>query len=118
MPRQPPCATPSTTSTTSICADIAEVWRRGSVIASWLLDLTAAALAEDSALAKFAGRVSDSGEGRWTIKAAIDEAVPVPVLTTALYERFTSRGEADFQDKLLSAMRFEFGGHLEKAAAK
>jgi 6-phosphogluconate dehydrogenase len=98
--------------------DIAEVWRRGSVIASWLLDLTAAALAEDSALAKFAGRVSDSGEGRWTIKAAIDEAVPVPVLTTALYERFTSRGDADFQDKLLSAMRFEFGGHLEKAAAK
>ena len=98
--------------------DIAEVWRRGSVIASWLLDLTAAALAEDPALAKFAGRVSDSGEGRWTIKAAIDEAVPVPVLTTALYERFTSRGEADFQDKLLSAMRFEFGGHLEKSAAK
>jgi 6-phosphogluconate dehydrogenase len=98
--------------------DIAEVWRRGSVIASWLLDLTAAALAEDSALAKFAGRVSDSGEGRWTIKAAIDEAVPVPVLTTALYERFTSRGEADFQDKLLSAMRFQFGGHLEKSAAR
>jgi 6-phosphogluconate dehydrogenase len=98
--------------------DIAEVWRRGSVIASWLLDLTAAALAEDPALAKFAGRVSDSGEGRWTIKAAIDEAVPVPVLTTALYERFTSRGEADYQDKLLSAMRFEFGGHLVKAAAK
>ena len=86
--------------------DIAEVWRRGSVIASWLLDLTAAALAEDSVLAKFTGRVSDSGEGRWTIKAAIDEAVPVPVLTTALYERFTSRGEADFQDKALSAMRF------------
>jgi 6-phosphogluconate dehydrogenase len=98
--------------------DIAEVWRRGSVIASWLLDLTAAALAEDPLLAKFAGRVSDSGEGRWTIKAAIDEAVPVPVLTTALYQRFTSRGEADYQDKLLSAMRFEFGGHLEKAAAK
>jgi 6-phosphogluconate dehydrogenase len=96
--------------------DIAEVWRRGSVIASWLLDLTAAALADDAALAKFAGRVSDSGEGRWTIKAAIDEAVPV--LTTALYERFTSRGEADFQDKLLSAMRFQFGGHLEKATAK
>ncbi|MBV8488168.1 MAG: decarboxylating 6-phosphogluconate dehydrogenase [Planctomycetaceae bacterium] len=95
--------------------DIAEVWRRGSVIASWLLDLTAAALAEDAALSKFAGRVSDSGEGRWTIKAAIDEAVPVPVLTTALYERFSSRGEADFQDKLLSAMRFQFGGHLEKA---
>ena len=96
--------------------DIAEVWRRGSVIASWLLDLTAAALVEDPALAKFAGRVSDSGEGRWTIKAAVDEAVPVPVLATALYERFTSRGEADFQDKLLSAMRFEFGGHLEKSA--
>ena len=94
--------------------DIAEVWRRGSVIASWLLDLTAAALARDPALAGFAGRVSDSGEGRWTIKAAIDEAVPVPVLTTALYERFTSRGEADFQDKLLSAMRFQFGGHVEK----
>jgi 6-phosphogluconate dehydrogenase len=94
--------------------DIAEVWRRGSVIASWLLDLTATSLVEDPALAKFAGRVSDSGEGRWTIKAAIDEAVPVPVLTTALYERFTSRGEADFQDKLLSAMRFQFGGHVEK----
>ena len=94
--------------------DIAEVWRRGSVIASWLLDLTAAALVKDAALAGFAGRVSDSGEGRWTIKAAIDEAVPVPVLTTALYERFTSRGEADFQDKLLSAMRLQFGGHVEK----
>src|SRR6516164_6925927 len=91
--------------------DIAEVWRRGSVIASWLLDLTAAALAKDEALSEFAGRVSDSGEGRWTIKAAIDEAVPVPVLTTALYERFSSRGDADFQDKLLSAMRFQFGGH-------
>ena len=98
--------------------DIAEVWRRGSVIASWLLDLTAAALAKDAALSQFAGRVSDSGEGRWTIKAAIDEAVPVPVLTTALYERFTSRGEADFQDKLLSAMRFQFGGHVEKSAGK
>jgi 6-phosphogluconate dehydrogenase len=96
--------------------DIAEVWRRGSVIASWLLDLTAAALAEDEDLSEFAGRVSDSGEGRWTIKAAIDEAVPVPVLTTALYERFSSRGEADFQDRMLSAMRFQFGGHLEKAA--
>ncbi len=94
--------------------DITEVWRRGSVIASWLLDLTAAALIEDPALAKFAGRVSDSGEGRWTIKAAIDEAVPAPVLTTALYERFASRGEAEFQNKLLSAMRYEFGGHLEK----
>jgi 6-phosphogluconate dehydrogenase len=97
-------------------ADITEVWRRGSVIASWLLDLTATALLKDPALSKFGGRVSDSGEGRWTIKAAIDEGVPVPVLTTSLYERFTSRGEADFQDKLLSAMRFEFGGHLEKAA--
>ena len=96
--------------------DVAEVWRRGRVIASWLLDLTASALVEDPNLAKFAGRVSDSGEGRWTIKAAIDEAVPVPVLTAALYERFTSRGEADYQDKLLSAMRFGFGGHLEKSA--
>src|SRR6202167_4063121 len=94
--------------------DITEVWRRGSVVASWLLDLTATALLEDPALAKFAGRVSDSGEGRWTIAAAIDEAVPAPVLTTALYERFSSRGEADFQNKLLSAMRYEFGGHLEK----
>ena len=98
--------------------DVAEVWRRGSVIASWLLDLTASALVEDPNLGKFAGRVSDSGEGRWTIKAAIDEGVPVPVLTTALYERFASRGEADFQDKLLSAMRFGFGGHLEKSAVK
>src|SRR5277367_6474792 len=94
--------------------DVAEVWRRGSVIASWLLDLTADALVKDPSLAGFAGRVSDSGEGRWTIKAAIDEGVPVPVLTTALYERFASRGEADYQDKLLSAMRFGFGGHLEK----
>jgi len=98
--------------------DIAEVWRRGSVIASWLLDLTAGALAADPKLSKFAGRVSDSGEGRWTIKAAIDEGVPVPVLTTALYERFASRGEADYQDKLLSAMRFGFGGHLEKTGKK
>src|SRR5262245_22836923 len=95
-------------------ADVAEVWRRGSVIASWLLDLTATALIKDPGLAQFAGRVSDSGEGRWTIKAAIDEAVPAPVLSTALYERFSSRGEASFADKLLSAMRFEFGGHLEK----
>jgi len=94
--------------------DITEVWRRGSVVASWLLDLTAAALVEDADLKKFSGRVSDSGEGRWTIKAAIDEAVPVPVLSTALYQRFTSRGEADYQDKLLSAMRFQFGGHVEK----
>jgi 6-phosphogluconate dehydrogenase len=99
-------------------ADIAEVWRRGSVIASWLLDLTASALLEDPALAKFAGRVSDSGEGRWTINAAIDEAVPAHVLTAALYERFSSRGEADFANKLLSAMRYEFGGHLEKATTK
>jgi 6-phosphogluconate dehydrogenase len=98
--------------------DIAEVWRRGSVIASWLLDLTATALTEDAELSRFAGQVSDSGEGRWTIKAAIDEAVPVPVLTTALYERFSSRGEAEFQNKLLSAMRYEFGGHLEKAAGR
>ena len=98
--------------------DIAEVWRRGSVIASWLLDLTASALVEDPDLGRFAGRVSDSGEGRWTIKAAIDEAVPVPVLSTALYERFSSRGEGDYQDKLLSAMRYEFGGHLEKPGEK
>lgn len=98
--------------------DITEVWRRGSVIASWLLDLTADALMQDPELAKFAGRVSDSGEGRWTIKAAIDEAVPAPVLTTALYERFSSRGEADFANKLLSAMRYEFGGHLEKSGGK
>jgi 6-phosphogluconate dehydrogenase len=97
-------------------AEITEVWRRGSVIASWLLDLTADALAKDSALAGFAGRVSDSGEGRWTIKAAIDEGVPAPVLTTALYARFSSRGDSDFQDKLLSAMRYGFGGHLEKPA--
>jgi 6-phosphogluconate dehydrogenase len=99
-------------------SDIAEVWRRGSVIASWLLDLTATALHEDPTLAKFAGRVSDSGEGRWTIKAAIDEAVPVPVLTSALFERFESRGEAGFVDKLMSAMRYQFGGHLEKIAEK
>ena len=96
--------------------DITEVWRRGSVIASWLLDLTAAALIQDPALKKFEGRVSDSGEGRWTIKAAIDEAVPAHVLSAALYERFSSRGAADFADKLLSAMRYEFGGHLEKSA--
>jgi len=96
--------------------NIAEVWRRGSVIASWLLDLTAAALTEDPGLTKFAGRVSDSGEGRWTIKAAIDEGVPAPVLTSALYERFSSRGEAEFANRLLSAMRYEFGGHLEKSA--
>ena len=98
--------------------DVAEVWRRGSVIASWLLDLTAASLVSDPSLSQFAGRVSDSGEGRWTIKAAIDEAVPVPVLSAALYQRFSSRGDAEFQDRLLSAMRYGFGGHLEKAAAK
>jgi 6-phosphogluconate dehydrogenase len=97
-------------------SEITEVWRRGSVIASWLLDLTAAALVEDPRLTKFGGRVSDSGEGRWTIKAGIDEGVPTPVLTTALYERFSSRGQADFSNKLLSAMRYEFGGHLEKVA--
>ncbi len=101
-----------------VLSDIAEVWRRGSVIASWLLDLTATALREDPNVSKFAGRVSDSGEGRWTIKAAIDEAVPVPVLTSALFERFESRGEAGYVDKLLSAMRYQFGGHLEKAAEK
>ena len=92
------------------------MWRRGSVIASWLLDLTATALLEDPKLAKFAGRVSDSGEGRWTIKAGIDEGVPTPVLSAALYERFSSRDNAEYQDKLLSAMRYEFGGHLEKTA--
>ncbi len=98
--------------------DIAEVWRRGSVIASWLLDLTANALLQDPSLSKFAGHVSDSGEGRWTIKAAIDEAVPAPVLTNALYGRFSSRGEADFANKLLSAMRYQFGGHIEKSDTK
>ena len=96
-------------------ADVAEVWRRGSVIASWLLDLTASAMIEDPDLAKFAGRVSDSGEGRWTVKAAIDEAVPAHVLTAALYERFSSRGEAHFADRILSAMRYEFGGHIEQS---
>ena len=96
--------------------DIAEVWRRGSVIASWLLDLTATELLKEPSLKSYAGRVSDSGEGRWTIKAAIDEAVPAPVLSVALYERFSSRGNADFADRVLSAMRHEFGGHVEKAA--
>jgi 6-phosphogluconate dehydrogenase len=99
-------------------ADVAEVWRRGSVIGSWLLDLTAAALARDPALEQFAGRVSDSGEGRWTIQAAVEEGVPVPVLSAALFERFSSRGAAGFQDKLLSAMRYQFGGHHEKGAAQ
>jgi 6-phosphogluconate dehydrogenase len=94
-------------------ADVAEVWRRGSVVASWLLDLTAIALARKTDLADFSGRVSDSGEGRWTVTAAIDEGAPVPVLSAALYQRFSSRGEADFADQLLSAMRFEFGGHRE-----
>jgi 6-phosphogluconate dehydrogenase len=94
--------------------DIAEVWRRGSVIASWLLDLSATALLQDPALSHFAGRVSDSGEGRWTMKAAIDEGVPAHVLSAALFERFSSRGEADFANRMLSAMRYEFGGHLEK----
>jgi 6-phosphogluconate dehydrogenase len=98
--------------------DITELWRRGSVIASWLLDLTATALIDDPGLSKFSGRVSDSGEGRWTIKAAVDEGVPAHVLTASLYERFSSRGEADFADKVLSAMRFQFGGHVESAAAK
>jgi len=94
--------------------DIAEVWRRGSVVASWLLDLTAAALVKDPGLSEFSGRVSDSGEGRWTLSAAIDEGVPSPVLSAALYQRFSSRGEADYEDRVLSAMRFGFGGHLEK----
>jgi 6-phosphogluconate dehydrogenase len=99
-------------------ADVAEVWRRGSVISSWLLDLAAAALAENPRLEKFSGRVSDSGEGRWTVIAAIDESVPAPVLSAALYERFGSRGEADFAGKVLSALRYQFGGHQEKAASK
>ena len=98
--------------------DITELWRRGSVVASWLLDLTAAALTDDEQLAKFAGRVSDSGEGRWTITAAVDEGVPAPVLSAALFQRFSSRGEADYPDKLLSAMRYQFGGHLEKSGGK
>jgi 6-phosphogluconate dehydrogenase len=95
-------------------ADIAEVWRRGSVVASWLLDLTAIALLEQPGLEKFSGRVSDSGEGRWTLTAAIDESAPAPTLSAALYQRFTSRGEEEFANKLLSAMRFQFGGHHEK----
>lgn len=99
-------------------ADVTEVWRRGSVVASWLLDLTASAMLKDPQLANFSGRVSDSGEGRWTILAAVEEGAPAPVLSAALYERFTSRGESDFANKLLSAMRFEFGGHLERKAEK
>ncbi|MEJ7697188.1 MAG: hypothetical protein WKF78_11355 [Candidatus Limnocylindrales bacterium] len=95
-------------------ADVAEVWRRGSVVASWLLDLTASALVKSPDLEGFSGRVSDSGEGRWTIAAAVDEGVPAPVLTSALYARFSSRGEADFADRMLSAMRLAFGGHLEE----
>jgi 6-phosphogluconate dehydrogenase len=99
-------------------ADITEVWRRGSVISSWLLDLAAAALLDSPDLGKFAGRVSDSGEGRWTLKAAIDESIPAPVLSAALFERFSSRGEGDFADKVLSALRFQFGGHNEKSVAR
>jgi 6-phosphogluconate dehydrogenase len=99
-------------------ADVTEVWRRGSVISSWLLDLTAAAFAADPQLAKFAGRVSDSGEGRWTLDAAIDEGVPAHVLAASLFERFSSRGEAEFQNRILSAMRYEFGGHREKSGSK
>ena len=108
------CATPRRTSTTSTSRKVAEVWRRGSVVASWLLDLTAAALHESPTLDEFSGRVSDSGEGRWTVTAAIDEGVPAPVIATALFDRFTSQGEADFGNKLLSAMRKQFGGHDEK----
>ena len=98
--------------------EITEVWRRGSVIASWLLDLTATALVQDPGLEQFTGRVSDSGEGRWTLDAAIDEAVPVPVLAAALFERFSSRGEAGFADRVLSALRFQFGGHAEKPTGR
>jgi len=99
-------------------ARVAELWRRGSVIGSWLLDLTATALRNSPDLAGFQGRVSDSGEGRWTLQAAIDEGVPVPVLSSALYARFSSRGSGAFEDKLMSAMRYEFGGHLEKGASQ
>ena len=115
MPRRPRCETPSTISTISTSREIAEVWRRGSVVASWLLDLTAASLLEQPDLKEFSGRVSDSGEGRWTIMAAIESSTPAPVLSAALYQRFSSRGEADFADRLLSAMRFQFGGHREHA---
>jgi 6-phosphogluconate dehydrogenase len=118
MPKRHPCAIPEHYQYDFNLPDISEVWRRGSVIASWLLDLTAAALIEDPQLSKFGGRVSDSGEGRWTVKAGIDEGVPTPVLTASLYERFSSRGDGEFSNKLLSAMRYEFGGHLEKPAEK
>ena len=114
MPRPLPCAIRNIINTILNLADVAEVWRRGSVIASWLLDLTASALFGNEDLSKFSGRVSDSGEGRWTIAAAIDIGAPAPVLSAALYQRFASRGEEDFGDKLLSAMRFGFGGHVEK----
>ena len=112
-PKPRRCAIPSITNTISNLADIAEVWRRGSVIGSWLLDLTAAALHANPELSDYAGRVSDSGEGRWTLAAAIDTGVPAPILSAALFERFSSRGDADFANKLLSAMRHQFGGHLE-----
>ena len=115
-PRQRRCGIPSITSTDLNLPDIAEVWRRGSVVASWLLDLTAAALVDEPDLRTFSGHVSDSGEGRWTIQAAIESSAPAPVLSAALYQRFTSRGEADFADRLLSAMRYQFGGHREHNA--
>lgn len=111
------CVSPRIINMISICVTSHDLWRRGSVIASWLLDLTAAALAKDPAFDQFESRVSDSGEGRWTIEAAIDEGVPVPVLSASLFQRFTSRGDADYQNKILSVMRHAFGGHLEKAAA-
>lgn len=113
-PRPLRCAIPRLYQYDFNLAEITEVWRRGSVISSWLLDLTASALLQDPELKEFSGRVSDSGEGRWTVDAAIDEGVPAHVLSAALYERFGSRGAADFANKLLSAMRYEFGGHLEK----
>ncbi len=114
MPRPPPLRTPEAFGYDLNVADIAELWRRGSVVASWLLDLTATALAEDPGLSQFSGRVSDSGEGRWTSIAAIESGTPAPVLTAALFNRFASRGEADYADRLLSAMRYQFGGHHEK----
>ncbi len=115
-PRRRRSATPSATSTTLDLAEVTEVWRRGSVVASWLLDLTAQALHEEPTLAKYGGRVSDSGEGRWTLEAANETGTPVPVLASALFSRFSSRGEGDFANRTLSAMRFAFGGHLEKPA--